>query len=116
MPDEMDTLLAIQRSKLAAEERELLIKRARGTPSVGAMLFLISGLACLAIGMGLSMAFKSAPLGGLLFVGLINMFVGYHRMSNERVAAVIALLDEDKHGPKEAWIRRLQRPPETDRR
>lgn len=112
----MDTLLAIQRSKLAAEERELLIKRARGVPTVGAMLFLISGIACLAIWMGLSMALKSFPAGSLLFIGLINLFIGYHRLSSERLAAVIALLDEAKHGPKEAWIRRLQRPPESDRR
>ena len=113
MPDEMDTVLAIQRAKLAAEERELLIKRARGAPSAGALLFLLGGIACLAIGTGLSIALKSLPGGTFIFLGVINMFIGYHRISSERIAAIIALLDEAKHGPKEAWIRRLQRPPEN---
>jgi hypothetical protein len=92
-----------------------LIKRARGVPTGGTILLLISGIACLAIWAGLSIALKTPLTGGLLFIGLINMFIGYQRMSNERLAAVIALLDEAKYGPKEAWIRRLQRPPESGR-
>lgn len=112
MPDEMDTMLATQRARIAAAEREVLIKRARGIPSAGTWLFLISGLGCLSLAAILSITLKSiAPTGGLLFVGLINAFIGYHRQSNERIAAIIALLDEEKHGPKEAWIRRLQQPP-----
>lgn len=110
MPDEMDTLLATQRARLAAEEREKLIKRARGIPSGGAWFYLISGFACLAFGLVMSLATKSPYVGGLLFLGLMNAFIGYNRLVNERIAAVIALLDEEKHGPKEAWIRRLQRP------
>jgi hypothetical protein len=110
MPDEMDTLLATQRARLAAEERELLIKRARGRPDWATLLTLISGLGLLAIGTVLSVLNRQIPIGGFLLIGLINVFIGYHRMSNQRIDAILALLDEEKHGPKEAWIRRLQHP------
>jgi|GEM_PF-6033406 len=107
MPDQMDTLLATQRARLAAEERERLIQRARGRISFMAGFHLVGGLLLLAIASVLVAFSPSLSGGSLWFAGLINAFVGYHRMTNERIAAILALLDEEKHGPKEAWIRRI---------
>ena len=115
MPDEMDTLLATQRARLAAGEREALIKRARGVPSAGALLFLGLGFLTLAAAAGLSVALPEFRSGMIAFLGLVNLGIGYHRMSNERLAAILALLDEEKHGPKEAWIRRIQQLPGSGR-
>lgn len=108
MPDEMDTLLAAQRARLAAGERELLIKRARGAPSAGVCFTLIAGLFLMTLATVLGLLDRKFAGSGLFLIGLINALVGYQRMTNERIEAIIALLDEEKHGPKEAWIRRIR--------
>ncbi len=110
MADEMDTLLATQRAKLAAEEREILIKRARGVPSTGAVVYLGIGVLILLIMMVAKLLTRSPSFDYAQSLGLIYVIGAYHRMASERTTAILALLDEEKHGPKEAWIRRLQQP------
>ena len=115
MPDEMDTLLATQRARLAAEEREVLIKRARGAPSLMSLFHIVLGFLCLGAAAMVGLSRASAGTGALIVVGIVNLFIGYHRLNTERLAAILALLDEERHGPKEAWIRRLQQPPRQSR-